>query len=515
MQFNPLWAIDAYKFDHRRQYPAGTEYVYSNWTARGSRIEGINKVVFFGLQAFLQEFAIDAFTDWFATDEDTVCRDYEALTLNVLGPNEIGSDHIRALHRLGYLPLRFNALPEGTLCPLRVPMFTVENTLPEFFWLVNYFESVLSASIWLPMTSATTAHHLRKLLDVRAEQTGGPAEFVDWQGHDFSFRGMQNLQASAASGAGHLLSFTGTDSIPALEYVNYFYPGDNGFVGGSVAATEHSVMCAGGDADEVATFDRLLDLYPSGIVSVVSDTWDLWEVLTGHLPTLKDKILARDGKLVIRPDSGDPADILCGARDWTSVVPGSPEAKGVIELLWDIFGGTVNDRGYKVLDPHVGAIYGDSITYQRADDITHRLMEKGFASTNVVLGVGSYTYTYKTRDTFGFAMKATWAQINGEGRNLFKDPVTDDGLKKSAKGRLAVLPGAHGGIRLVSEAEPYQEAQSLLTPVWEDGKFIVKHSFADIRNRLKGQLKHGVNTKLTLEKACGGRVEYELAEEDD
>jgi len=497
MQFSPINAIDAYKLDHRRQYPPGTTRVYSNFTPRGSRIDGIERVVFFGLQAFLQNYCIDRFGEWFKLDEDQVAEDYEQLTLNVLGPNDIGSDHIRALHRLGYLPLEFRALPEGFLTPLRIPMFTVENTLPEFFWLVNYIESVLSAEIWLPMTSATTAYHLRKMLNGAAQYTGESTEGVAFQGHDFSFRGMASVEAAAASGAGHLLSFTGTDSLPALEWINAFYPGENGFVGGSVAATEHSVMCAGGDADEVETFARLLDLYPSGIVSVVSDTWDLWQVLTGHLVTLKDKIMARDGKLVIRPDSGDPVDIICGTlRPQVAVVSndgtfpsypmiGSPSEKGVIELLWDVFGGTVNEDGYKVLDSHIGAIYGDSINYARAEEMTYRLAEKGFASTNIVLGVGSYTYQYQTRDTFGFAMKATWAEVNGEGRNLFKDPVTDNGLKKSAKGRLAVLPGAHGGIRLVSEASSEEEAQSMLLPVWRDGKFIQKYSFAEVRELLQ------------------------------
>jgi nicotinamide phosphoribosyltransferase len=495
---NPLNAIDAYKLDHRRQYPEGTTRVYSNFTPRGSRIEGINKVVFFGLQAFLQDYCNDQFEYWFNCPEDQVLSQYEDMTTSVLGPNDVGVEHIRALHRLGYLPLRFSALPEGTLTPLRVPMFTVENTLPEFFWLVNYIESVLSAAVWLPSTSATTAHHLRQLLDAKAKATGGPAAFVDWQGHDFSFRGMENVQASAASGAGHLLSFMGTDSLPALEYVNYFYPGaENGLVGGSVAATEHSVMCAGGNLGERETFERLLDLYPTGIVSVVSDTWDLWSVLTNLLPSLKDKIMARDGKLVIRPDSGDPVDIICGTltTGMRSILDASfpqgnavrPDEKGVCELLWDVFGGTINQAGFKELDPHIGMIYGDSINYQRADEMTKRLAAKGFASTNIVLGVGSYTYQFVTRDTFGFAMKATWAEVNGEARNLFKDPITDDGLKKSAKGRLAVLPGAHGGIRLVSEATPEQEAQSLLKPVWEDGKFIKRHTFAEIRDRLRNQ----------------------------
>jgi nicotinamide phosphoribosyltransferase len=200
-------------------------------------------------------------------DEDAVVQDYINNTTAILGPNDVGGEHIRALHRLGYLPLRFNALPEGTLCPLRIPMFTVENTLPEFFWLVNYIESVLSAEIWLPATSATRAWHLRTLLNERAKLSGGAPEAVPFQGHDFSLRGMASMEAAAASGAGHLLAFTGTDSLPALEWVDYFYPGENGFVGGSVPATEHSVMCAGGDLSEKETFQRLIDLYPSGIVA--------------------------------------------------------------------------------------------------------------------------------------------------------------------------------------------------------------------------------------------------------
>ena len=488
MRYNPMFAIDAYKLDHRRQYPVGTTGVYSNFTPRGSRIDGINKVVFFGLQAFLQQFCVEQFDEWFAQDEDEACAEYERMTTNVLGPNDVGSDHVRALHRLGYLPLRFNALPEGTRVPLRVPMFTVENTLPEFFWLVNYIESVMSAAIWLPCTSATTAHHLRQLLNEKAKATGEPIEAVDWQGHDFSFRGMENVEASAASGAGHLLSFTGTDSLPALEYVESFYPGENGLVGGSVAATEHSVMCAGGELSERETFEHLIDLYPSGILSVVSDTWDLWSVLTTLLPSIKDKVMARDGKLVIRPDSGDPVDIICGA---SAPIRVTPAERGVAELLWDTFGGTINDAGYKVLDSHIGMIYGDSINYDRAEEMAKRLEAKGFASTNIVLGVGSYTYQFVTRDTFGFAMKATWAEVDGVARDLFKDPVTDNGLKKSAKGRLAVLPrfGAHGGYTLdvVSQATSEQEAESLLKPVWEDGKFITKYSFADVRKTLAEQ----------------------------
>lgn len=479
-----LTAIDAYKIDHRRQYPEGTTRVYSNFTPRTSRVDGIDRVVFFGLQAFLIDFLGTAFDDFFAADEDEVAAAYSERIAQVIGPNEVGDAHIRALHRLGYVPLRFNALPEGTAVPLRVPMFTVENTLPDFFWLVNYIESVLSAEVWLPCTSATTAWRMRYLLDHWAQATGDDA-FVDWQGHDFSFRGLEGVHGSKLSGAGHLLSFTGTDSLPALDFIDEFYPGDNGLVGGSVPATEHSVMCAGGDRNETDTFKRLLNLYPAGIVSVVSDTWDLWTVATEILPNLKDEILARDGKLVIRPDSGDPVKIICGDK---SAPEGTAAYKGLAQVLWETFGGTTNKKGFQELDPHIGMIYGDSITFDVAKEMCRRLMLNGFATTSVVLGIGSFNYQYVTRDTFGFAMKATWAEIDGVGQDLYKDPATDEGTKKSARGRLAVVRDIESGaLRVVEQATPEVEAVSELQTVWEDGKFRRTQSFADVRAELKAQ----------------------------
>ncbi|MDY0829096.1 nicotinate phosphoribosyltransferase [Microbacterium sp. BG28] len=478
----PLLESDAYKIDHRRQYPPGTTRVYSNFTNRGSRVPGIDHVVHFGLQAFLQRYCIEAFEPFFAADEDAVVAEYEAAIASILGPNEVGSDHIRALHRLGYLPLRFSAVPEGTPVPLRVPSFTVENTHPEFFWLTNFVETVLSASVWQPSTTATTAHYYRGMLDNAAEVTGADPTTVDFQLHDFSYRGMAGSEAAAASAAGHLLSFKGSDTLAALDWVNRYYAGDNGLVLASVPATEHSVMCAGGQDDELGTYSRLLDLYPSGIVSIVSDTWDLWHVVTSILPQLHDRIMARDGKVVIRPDSGDPVKILTGDDEWLLPDdPRTPAQKGLIELLWEEFGGTINVEGFKVLDPHIGAIYGDSITPDRAARITARLADKGFASSNVVFGVGSYSYQYVTRDTFGSAMKATWVEIDGEGRAIQKNPVTDTGLKKSATGRLAIARDILGDLALIEQATPAEEATSLLQPVWEDGAFLRYQSFADVR----------------------------------
>jgi len=474
--------IDAYKYGHAKQYPEGTEFVYSNFTPRGSRIEGIDEVVFLGLQAFIDDLTQSYEDGFFSQDIDQIVAEFEKNTLEILGPNNVGSDHWRKLHKLGYLPLKFKALPEGTSVPLKVPVFTVENTHKDFYWLPNYIESLLSAAIWLPCTSATTAKRMRKLLDEWAIKTTGSNAGVEFQGHDFSFRGMGSLEEAAASGAGHLASFVGSDTIIAKEWIKEHYGATEPILL-SVTATEHSVMCAGGDGpgEEQETYARLMRTYPSGILAVVSDTWDLWNVLTVILPNLKDQIMARDGKLVIRPDSGNPVDILCGTGGDT------PAGKGVIELLWDLLGGTVNEQGYKVIDSHGGAIYGDSITFDRAHDICKRLADKGFASTNVVFGIGSYTYRYVTRDTFGFAMKATAVTINGKERAIFKDPITDSGEKKSARGRM-VVQRKDGKLKLLDNLNLGEQRalseHDQLRPVWIDGQFVHRTTFDTIRERV-------------------------------
>jgi nicotinamide phosphoribosyltransferase len=312
------------------------------------------------------------------------------------------------------------------------------------------------------MTAATIAHTYKKLLTKYAQATGASLDFVQWQGHDFSYRGMMGHDAAMKSGAAHLLSFNGTDSIPAILYLKKHY-GAN-FVGGSVPATEHSVMCSGGKESEIDTFKRLInEIYPSGIVSIVSDTWDYWKVLTEYAPSLKTDIMNRNGKVVFRPDSGDPVKIICGDDE---ALQGTPEHKGSIEVLWDVFGGTVNDKGYKELDSHVGLIYGDSITLERANSILEGLKSKGFASSNVVFGIGSFTYQYNTRDTFGFAMKATYVEFDGVGTAIFKDPKTDNGAKKSAKGLLRV----NEDLSLTDELDWNGQSQGLLQIVFQNGE---------------------------------------------
>lgn len=546
----PHLTFDGYKCDHRRQYPENSVLVFSNMTARGSRVKDLNHIVFFGLQAFIKRHLID---DWqknfFDRDVEEVVTRYNRRLTNYLGPNSIGDQHIRDLHALGYLPLEIWALPEGSSVNLRVPMFVMYNTDPRFYWLTNAIETIISASLWLPCTSATTALMYRKILNPWAAKTAPELEdFVQWQGHDFSFRGHSSYESAVLSGAAHLLAFSGTDTVPAIDFLEDYYGAnsDKELVGGSVSASEHSVACMGstyenGAPNDFAYFKRMItEVYPSGIVSLVSDTFDFWHVVNpngGILAQLKEMIMKRDGKVVIRPDSGDPVKIVTGYKVKTvdSMTGDCPEewikqwknegyeaihytgngcdeymlldqitpiteleAKGMIECLWEIFGGTMTSTGYKQLDSHIGAIYGDSITLQRAEQICERLAAKGFASTNVVYGIGSFTYqgaitpdAIVTRDTHGFAVKSTYGEIMVDGQRvgveIFKDPKTDDGLKKSAKGLTAVYE-TEDGFELVDQATWDQVHNCAFVKVFADGVNTHEWNLAEIRAKVHAKM---------------------------
>lgn len=522
---------DAYKIGHKDQYAPGTQYVYSNLTARSgkhSNIKGGKGIYFIGLQYVMKAVLIECWNDtFFSQPKDVVVAKYERRVSNVLG-YKVSSEHIADLHDLGYLPVEIRALPEGSFVPYRVPMMTIVNTHPDFFWVTNMLETMLSAETWGILTSATTyAEYRRKFIEY-AHLTGGDLSLVPFQAHDFSYRGMFGKEAGALSAFAVLAAGgCGTDTLPAIDIAEDYYGADSDLelIGCSVNATEHSVMCSNGKDNEIGTFKRLINkVYPEGILAIVSDTWDFWQVVTEFLPSLKDDIMARNGKVVIRPDSGDPVDIICGytssgidyadtiytgsyteftpqvvnikgtyhpyigihgdrAVD-TSIILQDCEVKGLIECLWDTFGGTVNEKGFKVLDEHIGAIYGDSITLERQEQILQRLKEKRFCSSNIVLGVGSYTYQHVTRDTHGMAIKATWVQINGKGVEIFKDPKTDDGIKKSAKGLLMVSSYNDGErLTLVDQVTPKQARTGALVPVFKDGKLLKEYTLAEVRKR--------------------------------
>lgn len=485
---------DMYKISHREQYPEKTEVVYSTWTPRSAQyLPNTDEVVNFGLQGFIKEFLIEYFDDnFFNQPKDQVLASYARIIKYTLGIANPDTTHLADLHDLGYLPLKIKALPEGTLVPLRVPMFTVVNTDKRFYWLTNYIETLASCENWQSSTSATIAHKYRNLLNKYALETTGQIGGVEFQGHDFSMRGMSGVFAAAKSSAGHLLSFVGTDTIPAIMYLEGYYGAnvEKELVGCSVPASEHSVMCAGGKESEFETYKRLItETYPTGIISIVSDTWDLWKVISEIIAPLKDDILARDGgaesldKVVIRPDSGDPVKIICGDPE---APKDSLAYKGVVEALYDIFGGLKTDQGYKLLDPHIGVIYGDAITLERCEAICEGLKQKGFASLNMVFGIGSYTYQYNTRDTLGFAMKSTLCVIDGDEQQIFKDPITDDGIKKSAKGAVKVERDSNGKLFYTDELFLGQSEGGLLEPVFENGKMLREQTLGEIRGILDG-----------------------------
>lgn len=533
-------ALDFYKTGHIFQYPQGTTEVYSNWTPRSDRLAPViresldglpafdGKVVWFGLQAFMQAFLIDSWKQsFFDQARDVAVRRYKRRMDTALGDGAVPVTHIEALHALGYLPVEIRALPEGSLIPMRVPALTIVNTLPEFFWVTNYLETAMSAELWKASTVATIAREFRRLFEHYAALTGTPAEFVPWQGHDFSMRGIDGIERAMVSGAAHLLSFTGTDTVSAIDFLEEYYDADAEaeLIGGSVPATEHSVMCMGLEASEPDTIRRLItEVYPAGIVSIVSDTWNFWKVITECAEALRPEILARrpdalgNAKVVFRPDSGDPVLILSGLT--TTVIDtaeevdqvstetvclagryfvverkdgkallgaevSAAEVKGAVECLWDLFGGSLTATGHRLLNPRVGLIYGDSITLERGQRILARLAAKGFASGNVVFGIGSYTYQYLTRDCFGWAMKATAGVVNGSVRELVKDPVTDNGTKRSARGYLRVV--IDDGRYVLRDRQARQDSlKGELRPVFRDGRVLGRTTLAEIRARLQG-----------------------------
>ena len=493
MNRNPILWTDGYKLCHKDQYPEGVNRVYETWTPRMSRIEGVTHVVFFGLQGALAEITQAFDEHFFAKPEEQVTADYLEAVENVFirtNPHFAQSHdagHISELHRLGYLPIRIKSLPEGSFTPIGVPMFTIENTHPHFAWLPGYLETQLSSYIWAAMTSATIADLYKRILCRYAALTSDPTR-VFMQAGDFSMRGMSAPEGAYRVAAGHLLSFGVSATVAVREYLKTHYASGKDVLA-YTPSTEHSVMCSYGE-HEVEAFQHLITrVYPSGNISIVSDTYDLWNVVDYVLPQIRDIVMNREGKVVIRPDSGEPVDIICGdeASDRETI------RKGIVERLYEIFGGSVNAKGYKELDPHIGVIYGDSITPDRARRISEGLMKKGFASTNTSLGIGSYTYQYVTRDTFGFALKGTAEEVDGVFKAIQKRPATDTGNFKTSQRGLVAVVFRDNDYRLIDDLNPVSirdlEDINLLKDFFVDSKFIYTQSFDEIRERVADESK--------------------------
>jgi nicotinamide phosphoribosyltransferase len=496
-----LTATDSYKLSHRGFMPENTEYIYSNMTPRSTKYFPVpepyfdGKAVFFGLQFFIKEFLIEEWNrEFFSKPKSEVIGRFKRRTDTYLGKDSVSMDHFEELHDLGYLPISIKALPEGVAVPMKVPFFTIINTNTHFAWLTNYLETVVSCEIWKPCYTSTLVKAYRKLVNKYAMDTVGNINHTPFALHGFEFRGMSGRHDAAISGAGLLLSSCGTDTIVAIDLVEKYYNAnaEKELIAASVPASEHSISSLGTSLDSELQFfrDAITKYYPKGIVSLVSDTYDFFRVVTEFATILKEDILKREvnefgmAKVVFRPDSGNPVHIVCGNPD---APVGSPEYKGAVECLWDVFGGTISDKGYKVLNERVGLIYGDSCNYTIISGILENLKQKGFAASNVLFGVGSFSLNYCSRDSLGMAQKATWAQVNGIGYAIYKDPKTDSGLKKSAKGLLRV-DLVNGEYILKDQCTQEEEAGGELKEVFRDGKLLIDQSLSEIRARVAASL---------------------------
>lgn len=486
---NPMLLIDFYKAVHAEMLPKNITKSVSYFTPRMSRVKRWGKVVMFGLQGFIKTYLIDYFNEeFFDKPFEEIIYEYKRIMDASLGKDTYKIDKIENLHKLGYLPIEIVALPEGTIVPMHVPMFGITNTHKDFAWLPQALESLVSAEMWHPMLAATVGKTYRDIVNYYYDLTCDDSIPKSKALGAFDFRGEECLESAVKAGAGWCLSFLNTATVPTIPYLekNYFCDCTKEYVAYGSPSTEHSVMCSNYaiDGDEITLLRRLLtEIYPNTSFSAVLDSYDYWNVINNILPQLKTEIMNHNGCMLMRGDSGDCVEVV---------------TKTVFKL-WDEFGGTINSKGYKVLDPHVKAIYGDSITVQRCEEIYKILMENGFSCSNVALGVGSFSFQCIeedgflkpfTRDTFSSCIKATYCEIDGKPFPIFKNPK-DGGFKKSQKGCCRVYTRCDGSIYYEDEltweqATDYEKRGNMLIPVFKDGELLKEQSLKEIRDRLHG-----------------------------
>lgn len=482
-QTNPMLLIDFYKAVHAEMLPKGITKSVSYFTPRMSRVKRWNEVAMFGLQGFIKEYLVDYFNEYFFFEyRNKAIGTYKIVMDAALGEGTYGLQKIEDLYDLGYLPIEIKALPEGTLVPMHVPMFSIENTHKDFAWLPQALESLISAEMWHPMIAATVGHTYRQIVNKFYEMTCDDDIPKSKALGAFDFRGEECLQSAVKAGAGWCLSFLNTATVPTIPYLERNYNCDctKEPVAFGSPSTEHSVMCSNYaiDGDEETLIKRLLtEIYPNTSFSAVLDSYDYWNVVENILPKLKNEIMNHNGCFLVRGDSGDCVDVVTRT----------------VFKLWEEFGGTTNSKGYKVLDPHVKAIYGDSITVQRCEQIYDILEKNGFAASNVALGVGSFSFQCIeedgvlkpfTRDTFSSCIKATYCEIDGRPYPIFKNPK-DGGFKKSQRGLCHVYKGSDGKLTFKDEyTSENLPMNNLLETVFRDGKLVKEQSLQEIRRVL-------------------------------
>ncbi len=463
--FNPnnfLLNTDSYKASHYLQYKPGTEYVSSYIEARNPDGD-TDSTLFFGLQMFLMQYLSKPITKA-DVDEAEAFWSAHGEPFNREGWMYI-VDHLD-----GHLPLRIEAVKEGTLLPIKNVQVQVVNTDPTCFWLTSYIETALLRAIWYPTTVATKSHANVALIRQALIETDGDDAGYEFKLHDFGARGTTSLEQAGIGGCAHLVASQGTDTAIGAVYARNFYGAD--MAGFSIPATEHSTMTSwGGEAGELEAMRNVLHQYPDGIVACVSDSYDLFKAIGEYWgDQLKDEVLSRhEGFLVVRPDSGDPVEIV-------------PQ---VIEALGTKFGFETTAKGYKILNPKVRVIQGDGITSESLKAILNALINRGLAIGNIAFGMGGGLLQKVDRDTFGYAMKASAAQIDGSWIDVFKDPVTAKGSKTSKKGRLALIKTEAGKYQTVRAKEVPPGTENLLETVYENGTITRFQTLEEIRSLIQ------------------------------
>ena len=457
MKDNIILKTDSYKASHFRQYPEDTKQVYSYLESRGGEFE---KTVFFGLQYLLKKYLVGQVVTQEKIDEA------EKFINAHMGPGTFNKDGWECLlqNHKGVLPVHIKAVPEGSVVQTKNVLMTVENTDPEFFWLTNYLETLL-LHVWYPTTVATQSYYFKRLITRYLEETGDPAG-IDFKLHDFGYRGVSSDESAMMGGAAHLLNFLGSDTMGGIVMLMEYY-GAGDMPGFSIPASEHSTITSWGRDNELAAMENMLDQYPAGQVACVSDSFNIYRACEEYWGTeLKEKILNRDGTLVVRPDSGEPVQVVLKC----------------LEILGDKFGFSVNEKGYKVLPPQIRLIQSDGVDLHMTEEILEKMKMAGWSADNIAFGCGGALLQKLNRDTCKFAFKCSSILVGSENRDVYKQPV-EEPFKLSKKGRLAlIVDKATGKYQTVQEHEAVNDQ---LVDVFSNGKLLEDFTLNQIKERCK------------------------------
>jgi nicotinamide phosphoribosyltransferase len=453
---NIILNADSYKYSQFNQYPEGTEYIYSYIESRGGKFD---TTVFFGLQAFIKEYLTDPVT------MDMIDEAEAIITAHGEPFNREGWEYIVQKHD-GYLPVTIKAVPEGTVVPVKNILASIVNMDPKCYWLTSFLETALLRAVWYPTTVATNSREIKKVI-LNALSRTGDTSTIDFKLHDFGARGVSSLESAGIGGAAHLVNFMGTDTVEALLFARRYYGAD--MAGFSVPAMEHSTVTSWGREGEVASYRNMVKKNgkPGGIVSAVSDSYDIYEACRLWGTELKQDIIDSGAKLVVRPDSGHPATVVLKC----------------LQILEQYFGSTINEKGFRVLN-NVGVLQGDGITIESIKEILDTIIADGYSADNLVFGQGGALLQIVNRDDQKFAMKCSAAFVNGKWVDVFKDPITDPG-KQSMKGRLKLVKDVDNYITISSNDKMFVILHDELQTVFTMGKMINVQTFDEIRERAK------------------------------